>query len=68
MIRYDTLGRSVRVAQVMSLNLPMVGAVNYAKGDYLKEFGISEMLSTFEVSTIFSRASQLILLLAPTVQ
>ena len=53
---------SVRVFQVMSLNLPMVGAVNYAKGDYLKEYGISEMLSTFEVLIIFSRYSQLILL------
>ena len=42
------------LTQVMSLNLPMVGAVNYAKGDYLREFGISEMLATIEVSSIFS--------------
>ena len=48
------------LTQVMSLNLPMVGAVNYAKGDYLREFGISEMLATIEV--IVSRNSQLNLL------
>ena len=48
------------LTQVMSLNLPMVGAVNYAKGDYLREFGISEMLATIEV--IISRNSQLNLL------
>ena len=46
------------LTQVISLNLPMVGAVDFAKGDFLKEYGISEMLSTFEVSSIFSRASQ----------
>ena len=50
------------LTQVMSLNLPMVGAVNYAKGDYLREFGISEMLATIEV--IFSRISQLNILLS----
>ena len=48
------------LTQVISLNLPMVGAVDFAKGDFLKEYGISEMLSTFEVSSIFSRASKLI--------
>ena len=47
----------------MSINLPMLGAVNYAKGDYLREFGISEMLATVEVLPIFSRSSQLMLLL-----
>ena len=50
------------LTQVMSLNLPMVGAVNYAKGDYLREFGISEMLATIEVLTIFYRNNQLNLL------
>ena len=50
------------LTQVMSLNLPMVGAVNYAKGDYLREFGISEMLATIEV--ILSRNSQLKFLLS----
>ena len=50
------------LTQVMSLNLPMVGAVNYAKGDYLREFGISEMLATIEVLKIFSTISQLNLL------
>ena len=48
------------LTQVISLNLPMVGAVDFAKGDFLKEYGISEMLSTFEVSSIFSRVSKLI--------
>ena len=62
------LGAVPELIQVMSLNLPMVGAVNYAKGDYLKEYGISEMLSTFEVLTIFFKASQLILLVVMMVR
>jgi len=40
---------------VMSLNLPMVGAVNYAKGDYLREFGISEMLATIEAKLFVNK-------------
>ena len=34
---------------VVSLNLPMVTAVNYAKGSFMMEFGLSDMLQTVEV-------------------
>ena len=35
---------------VITLNLPMVGAVDYARGSFMMEFGLSDMFSTIEVS------------------
>ena len=35
---------------ILTLNIPMVTAVNYAKGNLLMEFGLSDMLQTVEVS------------------
>ena len=34
---------------VVTLNLPMVGAVDYARGSFMMEFGLSDMFSTIEV-------------------
>ena len=34
---------------VVTLNLPMVGAVDYARGSFMMEFGLSDMFSTVEV-------------------
>jgi len=34
---------------VVSLNLPMVAAANFARDDFLKAYGMSEILSTIEV-------------------
>ena len=36
---------------VISLNLPMVTAVNYARENFMMEFGLSDMLATVEVGT-----------------
>ena len=55
MIRWVKLDTVAELTQVMSLNLPMVGAVNYAKGDYLTEFGISEMLATIEAKLFVNK-------------
>ena len=35
---------------IVTLNLPMVTAVNYAQGSMMMEFGLSDMLQTLEVS------------------
>ena len=35
---------------IVTLNLPMVTAVNYAKVSFMMEFGLSDMLQTVEVS------------------
>ena len=35
---------------IVTLNLPMVTAVNYAQGSFMMEFGLSDMLQTVEVS------------------
>ena len=40
---------------VISLNLPMVTAVNYARENFMMEFGLSDMLATVEVGTLRSR-------------
>ena len=40
---------------VISLNLPMVTAVNYARENFMMEFGLSDMLATVEVGTLCSR-------------
>ena len=42
-------------AQVVSLNLPMVAAANFARDDFLKAYGMSEILSTIEVCCFSSR-------------
>ena len=34
---------------VTTLNMPAVGAAEYAKGDLLSEFGVSNMLDTIQV-------------------
>jgi hypothetical protein len=34
---------------VTTLNMPAVGAAEFAKGDFLSEFGVSDMLATIEV-------------------
>ena len=41
---------------VITLNLPMVGAVDYARGSFMMEFGLSDMFSTIEV--IYQRTSK----------
>ena len=33
---------------VTTLNMPAVGAAEFAKGDFLSEFGVSDMLATIE--------------------
>ena len=38
---------------VITLNLPMVTAVNYARQNFMMEFGLSDMLSTVEVLSHF---------------
>ena len=35
---------------IVTLNLPMVTAVNYAQGSIMMEYGLSDMLQTVEVS------------------
>ena len=35
---------------VVSINLPMVGAVNYARDNPILEYGISDILQTVEVA------------------
>ena len=35
---------------ILTLNLPMVTAVNYAQGSLMMEYGLSDMLQTVEVS------------------
>ena len=34
---------------VTTLNMPAIGAAEFAKGDFLSEFGVSDMLATIEV-------------------
>jgi len=41
---------------VTTINVPVIGAADFAKGDYMMEWGISDMLSTLEAE-IFVRKS-----------
>ena len=40
---------------VVSLNLPMVTAVNYARRSFMMEFGLSDMLATIEAKLFLKR-------------
>ena len=40
---------------VVSLNLPMVTAVNYARRSFMMEFGLSDMLATVEAKLFLNR-------------
>jgi len=40
---------------VVTLNLPMVGAVDYARGSFMMEFGLSDMLSTIEATLFINK-------------
>ena len=40
---------------VVSLNLPMVTAVNYARRSFMMEFGLSDMLATIEAKLFLNR-------------
>jgi len=40
---------------VITLNLPMVTAVNYARQNFMMEFGLSDMLSTVEAKLFINR-------------
>ena len=40
---------------VVSLNLPMVTAVNYARQSFMMEFGLSDMLATIEAKLFLNR-------------
>ena len=37
---------------VTTINVPVVGSAEFARGDFLMEWGISDMLSTIEVGEI----------------
>ena len=36
--------------EVMTINVPMVGSAEFARGNFFMEWGVSDMLSTIEVS------------------
>ena len=38
---------------IVTLNLPMVTAANYAQGSFMMEYGLSDMLQTVEVSWLW---------------
>ena len=40
---------------VTTINVPVVGSAQFAKGDFLKEWGISEMLSTMEADVFVTK-------------
>jgi len=40
---------------VVTLNLPMVGAVDYARGSFMMEFGLSDMFSTVEATLFINK-------------
>jgi len=40
---------------VVTLNLPMVGAVDYARGSFMMEFGLSDMFSTIEATLFINK-------------
>ena len=39
---------------VSTLNMPMITAVNYARDNFMMEFGLSDMLATVEVANCLS--------------
>jgi len=40
---------------VITLNLPMVGAVDYARGSFMMEFGLSDMFSTIDATLFINK-------------
>jgi len=40
---------------IITLNLPMVGAVDYARGSFMMEFGLSDMFSTVEATLFINK-------------
>ena len=50
---------------IVTLNLPMVTAVNYAQGSWSMEFGLSDMFQTVEVSWSRALSSRLTSHLSP---
>ena len=40
--------------RIVTLNLPMVTAVNYARGKFYMEYGLSDMLQTVEVRPVLN--------------
>ena len=40
---------------VTTINVPVVGTAEFARGDFLKEWGISDMLSTIETDVFVTK-------------